>query len=109
MYPGSIYSITSGFVDYSAKVCNLRKKEGFEGESEINNPRSTLFIILMLLLVCIMIILVFCLVVVPWKATNKLHNGSFIRKFFIIFGFIFLPFINLVFLANDANKLVSRY
>ena len=38
MIPGSLPNLISGFVDYSAKKCNLRKNENFQSSVNGKNP-----------------------------------------------------------------------
>tara|TARA_B100000927_G_C16265060_1_gene389072 strand:- start:226 stop:543 length:318 start_codon:yes stop_codon:yes gene_type:complete len=102
MIPGSLPNLISGFVDYSAKKCNLRKNENFQ--SSVNEePNMALFWVLMIILVGIFVLYTYSFLVLPWKIASK-NNSGILFKLFLVFCFLMLPVFNLGYLANYTRK-----
>ena len=102
MIPGSLPSLVSGFVDYSAKKCNLRKTENFQ-DGNINAQNTVLFAILMIILFILVAFYFYVFLVLPWKISSS-KGQSFMFKLFLIFAFIMFPVFNLGYLANYTRK-----
>ena len=98
MLVGSLPSLVSGFIDYSAKKCNLRKNENFQG-SVYGAPNMALFMLLMFILICMIVLYIYSFLVLPWKIASK-NNSNILFKLFLVFCFIMFPVFNLGYLAN---------
>ena len=102
MIPGSLPNLVSGFIDYSAKKCNLRKNENFQG-SVYGAPNMPLFWVFMIILLCVFALYTYSFLVLPWKIASK-NNSGILFKLFLVFCFLMLPVFNLVYLSLYVRK-----
>ena len=103
MIPGSLFSAVSGFVDYSAKKCNLRKGESFQDGYNNNKPHPLLFGILLILLLVLIGVYVYSLIYVPWKVAGREGHGILYKLLLFLTALLF-PTYNIWYVANRALK-----
>ena len=105
MVPGSLFSLVSGFVDYSAKKCNLRKNENFQ-DHQGEAPNTGLFIVFMLILLCVLVLYFYSFLILPWRIAGS-EGKSIFFKIILVLCFFMIPLFNLGYLANFTRKVLN--
>ena len=126
MIPGSIFSIISGFTNYSNE--NSKKLENFKDSEEsktkldqvakifddndkcfipLSPVVSIIFYIIIYMLSLLLIFVIFRITYIPWIVNNKVRIGTkkLIYKVLLIIG-IFFPPINVFILMKDNNDYI---
>ena len=133
MIPGSIFSIISGFMNYSSNKLNSKKLENFKDNeksktklaqvaelsvdtdkclvSEIPSDVGKGFIIyaISMVLIILFVIYLYMFFWIPWRVNELKRVGRELNKYriLLILG-IFFPFINIIISSYDAEEYIVK-